>query len=187
MQKNSQNSCIFQFFVVILQRKMYGMNNHIIKNVLLVLMALVSLSCNANQSPKKVVSLSYHQTSSNAWPDVWFDLSVEKDGTCTLTNCTRRFPKEALRAVVPAEVADTLAQIAEEEKMDQYEYRYEPPVQVYDGWQWELHIFFDDKTSIISSGRMERPSGEGLKHLENYLKEVWTQVDESKVEIVDIW
>ena len=187
MQKNSQNSCIFQFFIVILQRKMYGMNNHIIKNVLFVLMALVSLSCNANQSPKKVVSLSYHQTSSNAWPDVWFDLRVDKEGVCTLTNCTGRSQREALRAVVPAEVADSLAKIAQEEKMDKYESYYAPPFQVYDGWQWSLYIRFDDKSSISSSGHMERPNGDGLKRLEEYLKEVWAKVDESQAEIVDIW
>ena len=166
---------------------MYGMKNHIIKNVLFVLMALVSLSCNANQLSRKVVSLSYHQTSSNAWPDVWFDLSVDKDGTCTLTNCSRRSRMEALRAVVPTEVADRLAQIAEEEKMDQYEYRYEPPVQVYDGWQWSLFIYLDDKSAISSSGHMARPEGDGLQRLEDYLNEVWSQVDKTKAEIVDIW
>ena len=149
-------------------------------------MALFS-PCMADASAPKVTALHFQETSSNEVPDVWFDFKTEKDGTCTLTNCTRRFPKEALRAVVPAEVADTLAQIAKEEKMDKYKSYYAPPFQVYDGWQWNLYIRFDDKTSIISSGRMERPSGEGLKHLENYLKEVWTQVDESKVEIVDIW
>ena len=94
---------------------------------------------------------------------------------------------EALRAVVPTEVADRLAQIAEEEKMDQYEYRYEPPVQVYDGWQWSLFIYLDDKSAISSSGHMARPEGDGLQRLEDYLNEVWSQVDKTKAEIVDIW
>ena len=163
------------------------MKNHIIKNVLFVLMALVSSSCNANQSPKKVVSLSYHQTSAMEQPDVWFDLRMMEDGTYMLTNCTRRSRREALRAVVPAEVAERLAQIAHEEKMSKYKSNYEPPFPVYDGWQWELHIWFDDKSSVSSSGHMECPSGDGLKRLENYLKEVWSQVDESQAETVDIW
>ncbi len=150
-------------------------------------MALFSLSCNANQSPKKVVSLSYHQTSTFAQPDVWFDLRVDKDGICTLTNSSRRLRTEALRAVVPAEVADSLAKIAREEKMDKYKDYYAPPFQVCDGWQWSLYIYFDDKSSISSSGHMECPSGEGLKRLEEYLNEVWSQVDETKAEIVDIW
>ena len=160
----------------------------IIKSIaLIVLMSLITPSCAANSSPKKVVSLSYHQTSTLAQPDVWFDLRMNKDSTYSLTNCTGRLRTEALRAVVPAEVADSLAKIAQEEKMDKYEYRYEPPVQVYDGWQWELHIFFDDKSAISSSGHMARPEGDGLQRLENYLNEVWSQVDKTKAEIVDIW
>ena len=161
--------------------------NHITKNVLLVLMALVSLTCNANQLSRKVVSLSYHQTSSSAWPDVWFDFCMNEDGTCTLTNSSARSPMDALRAIVPAEVTERLAQIAEEEGMDQYKYHYEPPFQVYDGWQWELSIRFDDKSSITSSGHMERPDGEGLQHLKDYLNEVWSQVDETQAETVSVW
>ena len=151
------------------------------------LMSLVSSSCMANNTPRKVVSFSYHQTSANEQPDVWFDLRMDKDGVCTLTYCSRRSLKEALRAVVPAEVAERLAQIAEEEKMDNYKNYYEPPFTVYDGWQWKLHIYFDDKSSISSGGHMERPSGEGLQRLEDYLNEVWSQVDESQAETVDIW
>ena len=154
------------------------------------LMALLSISSNAKPAAgdtPRVVSLSYHQTSSNAWPDLWYDFRREDDGTYTLTNCSRRSKREALRAVVPAEVADTLAQIAKEEKMDKYKSYYAPPFQVYDGWQWELHISFDNKTSLSSSGHMARPDGDGLDRLENYLKEVWSQVDESQAEVVDVW
>ena len=150
-------------------------------------MSLITPSCAANPSPKKVVSLSYHQTSDNEQPDTWFDLRVDKEGVCTLTNCTRRSQREALRAVVPAEVADTLAQIVKDEKMERYKDHYEPPFTVYDGWQWSLYIRFDDKSSISSGGHMECPSGDGLKRLEEYLNEVWAQVDESQAEIVDIW
>ena len=160
----------------------------IIKSIaLIVLMSLITPSCAANPSPKKVVSLSYHQTSDNEQPDIWFDLRVDKEGVCTLTNCTRRSRREALRAVVPAEVADTLAQIAKEEKMDKYKSYYAPPFQVYDGWQWSLYISFDDKASVSSSGHMESPRGDGLKRLEEFLKDVWAKVDESQAEIVDIW
>ena len=161
---------------------------HIAKSIaLIVLMSLITPSCAANSSPKKVVSLSYHQTSTLAQPDVWFDLRMNKDSTYSLTNCTGRLRTEALRAVVPAEVADSLAKIAQEEKMDKYESYYAPPFQVYDGWQWSLYIRFDDKSSISSSGHMECPRGDGLKRLEQYLNEVWSQVDESQAEIVDIW
>ena len=181
-------ACICHFFVVILQRKMCERINHITKLIaLVVLMSLVSPSCMANNTPKKVVSFSYHQTSANAQPDVWFDLRVDKDSVCTLTYCSGRLRTEALRAVVPAEVADSLAKIAREEKMDRYKAYYEPPFQVYDGWQWKLHIYFDDKSSISSGGHMERPDGKGLKRLEEYLNEVWSQVDETKAETVDIW
>ena len=161
--------------------------NYITKTVLLVLMALTSLSSSANPSPKKVVSLSYHERSSMVEPTIWYDFEMAKDGSCTLTNSSGRSQKEALRAVVPAQVAERLAQIAEEEQMDKYEYHYEPPFQVYDGWQWELHVYFDDKSSISSSGHMKRPNGDGLKRLENYLNEVWSQVDENQAETVDIW
>ena len=65
--------------------------------------------------------------------------------------------------------------------------RYAPPFQVYDGWQWSLYISFDDKSSVSSSGHMESPRGDGLKRLEEYLKDVWAKVDESQAEIVDIW
>jgi hypothetical protein len=155
--------------------------------VIILFMSLLIPSCAANTSPRKVVSLSYHQTSANEWPDIWFDLRMDKDSVYTLTNSSRRSKREALRAVVPAEVADNLAQIAEEEQMDKYEYYYEPPFPVYDGWQWSLYISFDDKSSVSSSGHMESPRGDGLKRLEEYLKEVWAKVDESQAEIVDIW
>ena len=150
-------------------------------------MSLVISPCMAKNTPKKVVSLSYHERSSMVEPTIWFDFNVAKDGVCTLTNSSGRSPMEALRAVVPAKVAKHLAQIVKDEKMDKYKDYYEPPFQVYDGWQWKLHIYFDDKSSISSSGHMERPNGEGLKRLEEYLNEVWSQVDENQVETVDIW
>ena len=161
---------------------------HITKSIaLIVLMSLVIPSCMADQSPKKVVSLKYHERGSMVEPTIWFDFEMTKDGSCTLTNSSGRSRKEALRAVVPAEVADSLAKIAQEEKMDKYESYYAPPFQVYDGWQWSLYISFDDKSSVSSSGHMESPRGDGLKRLEEFLKEVWSQVDESQAEIVDIW
>ena len=143
-------------------------------------------SCMADSSAPKVIALHFQETSSNEIPDIWFDFKTEEDGTCTLTNCTGRFPNEALRAQVPAEVADSLTQIVKEEKMRKYDNYYRPPFDVYDGWQWSLHIRFEDSPSLSSSGHMKRPSGDGLKRLEQYFKQVWEQVDESKAKTVNI-
>lgn len=144
-------------------------------------------SCMADSPAPRVTALHFQETSSNEVPDVWFDFKTEKDGTCTLINGTGRFPNEALRAQVPAEVADSLTQIVKEEKMRKYDEHYSLPFDVYDGWQWSLYIRFEDAPSLSSSGHMKRPDGNGLKRLEEYFKQVWEQVDESKADKVNIY
>jgi len=144
-------------------------------------------SCSAESPAPKVIALHFQETSTNKIPDIWFDFKTEEDGTCTLVNGTGRFPEEALRAKVPAEVADSLTKIVQEEKMQKYDEHYRLPFQVLDGWQWSLYIRFEDSPSVSSSGHMKRPSGDGLKRLEEYFNEVWKQVDESKADTVAIF
>ena len=151
-------------------------------------MSLLVSSCMATSKSDmqpKVITLKYHQTACMAIPDIWYDFRTDTNGVCTLTNCTGRHPHEALRAEVPAEVADELTKIVREEKMKDYKDFYHPIYQVLDGWQWDLYVRFEDKSSISSSGHMEKPSGEGLKRLEEYFKQVWSQVDEAKAETVN--
>lgn len=154
--------------------------------LILTFMALFTSSCAAKPAATKVIALHYQETECNVIPNIWFDFKTEEDGTYTLTNCTGRYPDEALRAQVPAEVADSLTMIVKEEKMRKYDDYYRPPFDVYDGWQWSLYVRFSDKTSFSSSGHMKRPRGNGLQRLEDYLKEVWTHVDESKADTVNI-
>lgn len=158
-----------------------------IKHLLIVTFMAFFSSCSAESPAPKVTALHFQETSSNEIPDIWYDFKTEEDGTCTLTNCTGRFPNEALRAKVPAEVADSLTQIVKEEKMRKYNEHYRLPFDVCDGWQWSLYIRFEDSPSLSSSGHMKRPGGNGLKRLEEYFKQVWEQVEESKAETVNIY
>ena len=103
-----------------------------------------------------------------------------------LVNSTNRSPKEALRAEVPAYVADSLAQIVREEKMSKYKEHYTQPYTILDGTSWSLYVRFDDKTSCVSSGYEAWPEGDGLKKLQAFLREVWLQVEE-KAEEIDLW
>ena len=177
-------ACICHLFFVILQRKIC---EPFMRRILIVLMTFLFSSCMAHSSAElpRVVSLHFHKTNCSAIPEIWFDFKMDEDGSCTLINCSGRSEYEALQAIVPAKVADSLAKIAKEEKMTKYKEHYRPPFQVYDGWQWSLYIRFEDKTSCSSSGHMERPRGEGLKRLVEYLNEVWKQV-EDKAETIDI-
>lgn len=158
-----------------------------IKQLLIISFMAFFSSCSAESPAPKVIALHFQETSSNEIPDIWFDFKTEEDGTCTLVNGTGRFPNEALRAKVPAEVADSLTKIVKEEKMRKYDEHYRLPFLVLDGWQWSLHIRFEDSPSVSSSGHMERPSGDGLKRLEEYFNEVWKQVDESNADKVNIY
>lgn len=156
--------------------------------IIVIIMAFFFPSCAANPSAddeQKVISLSYHETACSSIPNVWFDFRMDEN-TGTLTNCSGRFPMEALRAQVPAEVADSLSRIVKEEKMKRYKDHYKPFGHVLDGWQWNLHIRFANGSSCGSSGHMRRPGGNGLQRLEEYLNSVWAQVDETKADTVNI-
>ena len=134
----------------------------------------------------KVIILSFHKSDGRTWPDAWYDFQLEKDGRYTLSNSSLRSRTRAMKAEVPAYVADSLAKIVIEENMKDYEYSYKPPFQVLDGTTWSLYVRFDDKTSCVSSGYEAWPEGNGLKRLQEYLREVWLQVEE-KAEEIDLW
>ena len=103
--------------------------------VLIILMALLvsspvtGASTDAvSEAAPKVIILSYHKTDGRRHPQAWYDFQLEKDGRYMLINSTNRSPKEALRAEVPAYVADSLAQIVREEKMGKYKEHYTHPI-----------------------------------------------------------
>ncbi len=161
--------------------------------VLIILMALLvsspvtgaSTDADSEAAPK-VIILSYHKTDGRRHPQAWYDFQLEKDGRYMLTNSTNRSPKEALRAEVPAYVADSLAQIVREEKMGKYKEHYTQPHKILDGTSWSLYVRLDDKTSFSSSGYMAWPRGDGLQRLNTYLCNLWKEV-EGKAEVIDLW
>ena len=149
---------------------------HITKSIaLIVLMSLVTPSCMANNTPTKVISLSYRENACFVHPTVLFELNRLDDGTYVLKNGSNRPYEEAEQVVVPAEFVDSIRQIVAEEKMREYQSYYHPEYQVLDGITWSLNIYFSDKTSVHSSGHEEWPEGNGLQRLVKYLKEVWEQ------------
>jgi len=196
LQEKRAYACIYAKKVVILQRKMWTAQFHIVKRMLtafIILMALLTSSPvvgasadTTSAAAPKVIILSYHKSDGRTWPDAWYDFQLEKDGRYTLSNSTQRSRTKAMKAEVPADVADSLAKIVIEENMKDYEYSYKPPFQVLDGTTWSLYVRFDDKTSCVSSGYEAWPEGNGLKRLQEYLREVWLQVEE-KAEEIDLW
>ena len=142
-------------------------------------MTLFTCSCAAKESAKKVVWLGYHESSSAIYPTVHYDFQLEEDGTYTLINGADRSPEEAQLAVVPAEVAERLTEIVAEERMSRYRKNYRPLMAILDGTSWDLSIQFDDESVITSSGYAKHPRGKGLQRLEEYLNEVWAQVQDS--------
>ena len=161
--------------------------------VLIILMALLvsspvtgaSTDADSEAAPK-VIILSYHKTDGRRHPQAWYDFQLEKDGRYMLINSTNRSPKEALRAEVPAYVADSLAQIVREEKMGKYKEHYTQPHKILDGTSWSLYVRLDDKTSFSSSGYMAWPRGDGLQRLNTYLCNLWKLV-EGQAEEIDLW
>ena len=138
------------------------------------------------EAVRKVIILSYHKTDGRRYPQAWYDFQLEKDGRYMLINSTNRSPKEALRAEVPAYVADSLAQIVREEKMAKYKESYTHPHKILDGTSWSLYVRLDDKTSFSSSGYMAWPKGDGLERLNSYLGNLWKEV-EGQAEVIDLW
>ena len=196
MQKNLENICIYAKKAVLLQSQNVCGTNYGLKmklTVFIILMALLVSSPVAGaptdtvaDAAPKVIILSFHKSDGRVWPDAWYDFQLEKDGRYTLSNSTQRSRTRAMKAEVPAYVADSLAKIVIEENMKDYEYSYKPPFQVLDGTTWSLYVRFDDKTSCVSSGYEAWPEGNGLKRLQEYLREVWQQVEENAEEI-DLW
>gem|GEM_PF-2982358 len=140
----------------------------------------------AADAAPKVIILSYHKTDGRRYPQAWYDFQLEEDGRFMLTNSTNRSQREALRAEVPAYVADSLAQIVREEKMSKYKEHYTQPHKILDGTSWSLYVRMDDKTSFSSSGYMAWPKGDGLERLNTYLGNLWKLV-EGQAEVIDLW
>jgi hypothetical protein len=145
--------------------------------ITLLWMAFFVCSCAPEKDTRKIVWLSYHENSSAAYPLVHYDLEMDKDSTFTLVNSTGRSPEEALKAVVPSEVADSLAVIVEKYGMLQYRDDYRPLMEVVDGTIWQLTIQYDDETAFASTGYAARPSGDGLQRLQEYLGSIWAEVE----------
>ena len=138
------------------------------------------------EAAQKVIILSYHKTDGRRHPQAWYDFQLEEDGRYMLVNSTNRYQREALRAEVPAYVADSLAQIVREEKMSKYKEHYTQPDTILDGTSWSLYVRLDDQTSFSSSGYMAWPKGDGLERLNTYLGNLWKEV-EGKAEVIDLW
>ena len=157
-----------------------------LRKILIVLMSLLVCPCTSASQPDarpKVITLSYHKTDGRRYPQAWYDFRMEENGSYTLVNSTNRSLEKGLQAVVPADVADSLAQIVREEKMTKYKEHYKPPFEILDGTSWSLYVRFEDKTSLSSSGYMAWPRGDGLKRLNNYLDNLWKQVEGQAEEI----
>ena len=156
--------------------------------LLLACIACVStliVSCSAAKAPKTgddtadtipvavkdsaLLSLDYTKKGTMRGYDFEIHVKTEENGDITLWGMKQNRDSIFTRTMTQDEL-EALRKIVIEEKMYKYKDHYQPPYEVFDGWSWSFNVNFSGRhNSFSSGGYMQRPEGNGLDRVKEYL------------------
>ena len=132
--------------------------------IMIVLAGLVSLfGCGTHGHPSRIpdgdtiVSFSLSQSESMVrFSGYKYEVRATKEGRVYF-RFNEDYPDEKDFYLDDHSVFDTLDAIVRKYHMDQYEFDYQPPVQVFDGYSWDLYVKYASGVIIRSGGYMAGP------------------------------
>ena len=130
----------------------------------------------------KIKKFEYLYRETTVEPRYHVLIEPDENGNYWMTNGSGVRAEEARKAILQEDAYNELYSIINNYKMTDYKRDYRPEYDVFDGYMWNIYVYFGKgEKSVYSSGYNEDPENNGLRRLEKFIDKWWDRIQDRSV------